>query len=45
MDEDKKARAVLTAHEVNFVGAEVQKMLRSKKVSAGPSPFKDFPMF
>lgn len=37
IDEDKKARAVLTAHEVNFVGAEVQKMLRSKKVSASPS--------
>jgi tRNA-dihydrouridine synthase 3 len=34
VDEDKKARAILTAHEVNFVGADVQKMLRSKKVSA-----------
>lgn len=31
-DEDKKARAALTAHEVNFVGADVQRMLRSKKV-------------
>lgn len=31
-DEDKKARAALTAHEVNFVGADVQKALRSRKV-------------
>lgn len=38
VDEDKKARAVLTAHEMNFVSAEVQKMLRSKKVSANPLP-------
>ncbi|KJA22425.1 hypothetical protein HYPSUDRAFT_67097 [Hypholoma sublateritium FD-334 SS-4] len=30
-DEDKKARAALTAHEVNFVGADVQKALRSRK--------------
>jgi hypothetical protein len=37
VDEDRKARAVLTAHEVNFVGAEIQKMLRSKKVTASPS--------
>lgn len=39
-DEDKKARAVLTAQEVNFVGPEIQKMLRSRKVSASPSPLK-----
>ena len=31
-DEDKKARAALTAHEVNFVGTDVQKALRSRKV-------------
>ena len=37
VDEDKKARAVLSAHEVNFVGTDVQKMLRSKKVSASHS--------
>jgi hypothetical protein len=43
VDEDKKARAVLTAHEVNFVGADIQKMLRSKKVSA--TLLKDFPIF
>ena len=33
-DEDKKARAALTAHEVNFVGADVQKALRSRKVGS-----------
>ncbi|KAF8801086.1 zinc finger dihydrouridine synthase [Phlegmacium glaucopus] len=38
VDEDKKARAVLTAHEVNFVGPEVQKMLRSRKY---PFPIAD----
>ena len=45
MDEDKKALAVLTAHEVNFVGIDVQKMLRSKKVSASSLLVKDFPIF
>ncbi|KAF9472611.1 FMN-linked oxidoreductase [Pholiota conissans] len=30
-DEDKKARTALTSHEVNFVGADVQKALRSRK--------------
>lgn len=30
-DDDKKARAALTAHEVNFVGADVQRQLRSRK--------------
>ncbi|KAF8151441.1 zinc finger dihydrouridine synthase [Crassisporium funariophilum] len=37
-DEDKKARAALTAHEVNFVGADVQRMLRSRKY---PFPVAD----
>ncbi|KDR71559.1 hypothetical protein GALMADRAFT_791101 [Galerina marginata CBS 339.88] len=37
-DEDKKARAVLTAQEVNFVGPDVQRMLRSKKY---PFPVAD----
>jgi tRNA-dihydrouridine synthase 3 len=32
-DDEKKARTALTAHEVNFVGADVQKALRSRKVS------------
>lgn len=31
-DEDKKARAAVTAREVNFVGPDVQKVLRSRKV-------------
>lgn len=30
-DEDKKARSALTAHEVNFIGPEAQKLLRTKK--------------
>ena len=37
VDEDKKARAVLMAHEVNSVGSDVQKMLRSRKVFTAPS--------
>lgn len=31
-DDDKKARAALTAVEVNFVGTETQKLLKTKKV-------------
>jgi tRNA-dihydrouridine synthase 3 len=31
-DEDKKAQVALTSHEINFVGGDVQKQLRSKKV-------------
>jgi tRNA-dihydrouridine synthase 3 len=31
-DEEKKAHAALTALEVNFVGSDTQKLLRSKKV-------------
>lgn len=31
-DDDKKARAALTAVEVNYVGAETQKLLKTKKV-------------
>ncbi|EAU84036.1 zinc finger dihydrouridine synthase [Coprinopsis cinerea okayama7 len=30
-DEDKKAQVALTSHEINFVGGDVQKQLRSKK--------------
>ncbi|TFK31535.1 hypothetical protein BDQ12DRAFT_693979 [Crucibulum laeve] len=30
-DEDKKAQVALTAHELNFVGADVMKALRTKK--------------
>lgn len=37
-DDDKKARAALTAHEVNFVGADVQRQLRSRKY---PLPISD----
>ncbi|KAF8881681.1 hypothetical protein CPB84DRAFT_1687038 [Gymnopilus junonius] len=37
-DEDKKARAALTAHEINFVGPDVQKQLRSRKY---PLPISD----
>lgn len=31
-DEDKKARAVLTANELNFVSSDVRTALRTKKV-------------
>ena len=31
-DEDKKTRSALTAQEVNFIGPETQKLLRTKKV-------------
>lgn len=31
-DEDKKARAAVSMKEMNFVGADVQKALRSRKV-------------
>jgi tRNA-dihydrouridine synthase 3 len=37
-DDDKKARAALTAHEVNFVSADVQRQLRSRKY---PLPASD----
>lgn len=37
-DDDKKSRAALTAHEVNFVGADVQRQLRSRKY---PLPISD----
>ncbi|KAF9039046.1 zinc finger dihydrouridine synthase [Panaeolus papilionaceus] len=37
-DEDAKARAALTALEVNFVGADVQRALRSRKY---PTPIAD----
>ncbi|RDB17331.1 tRNA-dihydrouridine(47) synthase [NAD(P)(+)] [Hypsizygus marmoreus] len=37
-DEDKKAQAVLSKNEVNFVGPEIQKQLRSKKY---PFPVAD----
>ncbi|PPQ85978.1 hypothetical protein CVT25_001677 [Psilocybe cyanescens] len=37
-DEDKKARAAVTAREVNFVGPDVQKVLRSRKY---PLPISD----
>ncbi|KIM43898.1 hypothetical protein M413DRAFT_17862 [Hebeloma cylindrosporum] len=37
-DDDKKARAALTAHEVNFIGADVQRQLRSRKY---PLPIAD----
>ncbi|KAF8065084.1 hypothetical protein FPV67DRAFT_1562931 [Lyophyllum atratum] len=37
-DEDKKARAALSSKEVNFVGPEIQKQLRSKKY---PFPISD----
>jgi len=37
-DDDKIARAALTAHEVNFIGADVQKQLRSRKY---PLPISD----
>ncbi|KAF8916842.1 hypothetical protein CPB85DRAFT_1374476 [Mucidula mucida] len=37
-DEDKKANTAISAKEVNFVGAEVQKLLRSKKY---PFPVSD----
>ncbi|CAA7264440.1 unnamed protein product [Cyclocybe aegerita] len=36
--DDKKARAALSSNEVNFVGAEVQKQLRSRKY---PVPISD----
>ncbi|KAF9553435.1 FMN-linked oxidoreductase [Agrocybe pediades] len=38
VDEEKKAQSALTAREVNFVGADVQRMLRSKKY---PTPISD----
>ncbi|KAF5384202.1 hypothetical protein D9615_003375 [Tricholomella constricta] len=37
-DEDKKARTVLSLQEVNFIGADIQKQLRSKKY---PFPVSD----
>ncbi|GLB39772.1 putative catalyzes the synthesis of dihydrouridine, a modified base found in the D-loop of most tRNAs [Lyophyllum shimeji] len=37
-DEDKKARAASTSREVNFVGPEIQKLLRSRKY---PLPISD----
>ncbi|KAF9045905.1 zinc finger dihydrouridine synthase [Hymenopellis radicata] len=37
-DEDKKANTAISAKEANFVGAEVQKLLRSKKY---PFPIAD----
>jgi tRNA-dihydrouridine synthase 3 len=33
-DEEKKARTALTALEVNYIGTETQKLLRSKKVNS-----------
>jgi tRNA-dihydrouridine synthase 3 len=33
VDEEKKARSAVSAKEVNFVGPDVLKLLRSKKVS------------
>lgn len=32
-DEDKKARAALTANELNFVGSDIRNALRTRKVS------------
>lgn len=32
VDEERKARTTVSMHEVNYVGGEVLKMLRSKKV-------------
>ena len=37
-DDDQKARAALTANEINFVSAEVQRQLRSRKY---PTPIAD----
>ncbi|KAG6865606.1 hypothetical protein C0991_001030 [Blastosporella zonata] len=37
-DEEKKARTAVSSHEVNFVGADIQKQLRSKKY---PFPISD----
>ncbi|KAF8651519.1 hypothetical protein AX16_004715 [Volvariella volvacea WC 439] len=37
-DENKKAQAALTAHELNFVGPDIQKALRSRKY---PFPVSD----
>ena len=37
-DDDQKARAALTANEINFVSAEVQRQLRSRKY---PTPISD----
>jgi len=37
-DDDKKVRAALTAQEVNFIGADVQRQLRSRKY---PLPISD----
>jgi hypothetical protein len=36
-DEEKKARAVSMSEELNFVGGDIQKQLRSKKVYFFPS--------
>jgi tRNA-dihydrouridine synthase 3 len=33
-DEDKKARAALTANELNFVSSDVRNALRTKKVES-----------
>jgi tRNA-dihydrouridine synthase 3 len=33
-DEDKKARAVLTANELNFISSDIRNALRTKKVES-----------
>ena len=41
-DEDKKAQAALTSHEMNFISQDVQKDLRSRKVRSSVPQYLPF---